>query len=235
MRIKPAEVVSACGVIGWFMTQLFAKDPRLKTMLKWLFGIMFVGAAIATIWPSTEEPKIVDNHNQTASTSGNNSPAMNAATTSSNSPIYQAGGNITVNNGISVEALHQLLKAKAADDAVLLAEEYANGYTLFGIANGEVVFEPHYSGIKANWGRISILVDRANKIAQITIESAKWIMLNGSVVDVENMQEEFPYVENKSIRLRSFCCPDLYVEVLDEEKGIFLLGWKPKEAARHSP
>ena len=228
------EVVSACGVIGWFMTQLFAKDPKLKKMLKWLFGSMFVGAALAALWPSDDAIKVVNNHQQTATTTGNNSPAMSASTTGGNSPLYQSAGGITVNNGISEATLLALLRDKSIAANLELSHKYPLGYVLVGVGNGKVVYLPETNGccsITADWDNAEFSIDRALHLVnfrfpKLEISTTNAIAhgigfgpMSGSlgISYLENQPTAFQ-IGNDTVRI--------YAVLLDAERNIFVIGFK---------
>jgi hypothetical protein len=76
MRAKWPDIVAAGAAIGWFMMQLFARDHRLKTALKWVFGVTVVGAVIVALWPTENAPK--PTQSLTQKTTGDHSPILNA-------------------------------------------------------------------------------------------------------------------------------------------------------------
>lgn len=69
-----------------------------KKWIPWVLIVVGVCVVAAAFWPAADETKTVDNHQQIATTTGNKSPALNVSTTGSNSPVYQAAGNQTINN-----------------------------------------------------------------------------------------------------------------------------------------
>jgi hypothetical protein len=65
------------AALGWFMTQIFAKDARLKTALKWLFGVTVAGALIVAFWPTVAPPELPPSAPE--STTGSHSPILHAS------------------------------------------------------------------------------------------------------------------------------------------------------------
>ncbi|MGH7991956.1 MAG: hypothetical protein ACREDQ_00440 [Limisphaerales bacterium] len=101
MRLSIIEAVFAiASVIGWFMTQIFAKDAKLKRVLKWLFGAACFLALVAFVWPYGNDKEKSNVQSQTATASGNNSPAVNqsASPSGSNNTVNQSAPTAVANN-----------------------------------------------------------------------------------------------------------------------------------------
>src|SRR6267154_1867837 len=103
MRFKLSAEIFGIGAIA--LTFLKAMKTKRRSIVI-LFATVCVVAFIAAFLPSETENKPPDSHNQKATTSGGNSPAINqsAATSGNNSPVIQVAPGAIVNYGVSESA-----------------------------------------------------------------------------------------------------------------------------------
>jgi hypothetical protein len=118
VRIRPSEIIAFGAFVGWFMTQIWAKNAKLKRGLKWLFGFTCALAVLVAIWPSSDEK-------------GNNQSAIVNGT---GNAVIQAASGAKVSVGVSdstVEAIRQGLLAIQKEKDSQLRRTFTRGYVLF--------------------------------------------------------------------------------------------------------
>ena len=173
--------------------------------------------------------------------SGNNGRNIQAG---DNSTIVQAGDNspITVNSAPHDVAtkqditdlrkdLEKMLNAKAIESNESLAKKYRFGFILFGVADGHFIYVPKLKSIQVNadWDNASLRLDRQRKIAQVVIPDLR-VVYRGLDLKTKIATDSFPLVENLPTRshIVSFGpdSPNIFYEVLDSMKEIFVIGFK---------
>src|SRR6266850_696209 len=141
MHLKLSEVISLASFVGWFLAYMKTD----KRWVKWFFGAACVIAAIVAFCTQSDEPKVLDSHNQMAITSGNNSPAIN-----------QSGPNLTlnINNGPTLELIEQAMRNVQKEKDADLKKEFPLGYILFTATERKQIVplrSPMDEVIKINW------------------------------------------------------------------------------------
>jgi hypothetical protein len=225
MPLKPADIIAGGALVLTGLANMKAN----KKWIPWVLVVVGTGVLVAAFWPSADETRAVDNHNAMATTTGLASPAASVSGIASGGTaiVNQAGGNLIINNGISPEEMAKLLKAKALDASIQLTEIYPLGYTIFGVANGQIIFEPHFDRFQVKFGGGQILIDYEHrevtlKVTALEIDFAPG--LSGSFLGNDTFV--FTLVENEPMDTGVLANPKLYFELLDKEKGICLLGWR---------
>jgi hypothetical protein len=197
---------------------------------KWLWALFVcvcVASVFAVIFIQDSKMKTADSHDQNATTSGSNSPAMNALTTGSKSPVYQAVGTQVINNGISEATMLAMLRDKSIAANEELSSKYPHGYVLFGLANGRIVYEPINKDfqIKGDWGSASLVIDEIGKTVSIAFGHFEIVRPAANSANIfNNCTFTFPYAQNQPMRIPINRNPNLICEVLDMERGMFLIG-----------
>ena len=222
-------VVGIGAGVGFFMTTVFAKDHRLKRALRWLFGVtcgiaVVAGLAVA-LWPSEEQSKTVN-------TTGPNSPAANVSGVGSGATVTvtQVSGNQTVNKGISEAMMLALLRDKSIAMNRELVEKYPYGYVLFGLSNGQLVYQtqPTDWQIKGDWPNTSLALDLQHNMATLLFKRLEIVNDKTFSAQIfEDFSMSFPLRLNEPMDAHLMFHPKLFCEVIDLEKGVFLVGLKP--------
>ncbi len=226
MRLKFSEFLALVSFVGWFINFMKFK----KQWAKWLFGLVCLGSICYVIFSNEKESREIP---QSVSTSGNNSPAIiqSATTAGSNSPVIQAAAGSTVNtiinNGISAEQMRELLKERfdTPNQEVEFAKQFPQGYALLGVANGNLVWVPKFKTTKfsANWDE-TIIYNDPNWGTMLHLSKMEIISPGIPIVEFDNVELNFPVVENVAVKDRALGL--FYLEVLDFDKKIFLIGFK---------
>jgi hypothetical protein len=162
-----------------------------------------------------------------------------SAVASGGSTINQAGRDVIINMGISEGTMKNLLRDKAIAANQELSQKYPFGYLLFGVANGEVVFQPDpATGLRFNPNNTALItIDSVQRRATVTFPFFEFTFPNNSTVSWVDVAYAFDYVENepslfnigfKMQETAPAISPEIspYIEVLDASKVIFLLGFK---------
>lgn len=167
---------------------------------------------------------------KTISASPTTPPAsvQQSAVVSGGSTNVQAGRDVTVNQGPSVEDVRKLLKDEMVNRATDFANKYPHGYVIFGATpGGPLIWETKLRNIKIDtkWDSLRFRVNMADKTIQVNVPSMVISFPDGrepsrSWNNVENLW----YEDNKPIA--SVSEPGMYYELLDFDRHIFLVGFK---------
>ncbi len=119
------------------------------------------------------------------------------------STINQAGRDVVINTGISEEAMKNLLHEQSHCRQSELSHKYPFGYLLFGVANGNVVFQPNRGrDFRFNPNnRVSITIDSVRKSAKVSFPFSEATLPNINwTIRWDDLTYEFAYVENEPNR-----------------------------------
>lgn len=127
-----------------------------------------------------------------------------------------------------------MLRDKSIAANTELSQKYSLGYVLFGVANGKVIFQTNApSGLQFSpKNNMLISIDSEHKKAELTILFFPATTKENYTFQWDQIRMLFNYVENQPMRfqLASYTVNGRkifpYVEVLDEAKAIFVLGFK---------
>jgi hypothetical protein len=158
-------------------------------------------------------------------------PNVSQTVTSPVGPTYQAGGDLTINqSGLSDEdrkMLHDLVKKKSVDGMAEFAGKYRHGYLIFGLSpDGSPVT---YQGklrdvrIEVNWSNLRVKSTESG-LLEISMPDIRMQFGGGGGRTYYSNTEKLPFVENETIY--SMIVSGMCYEMLDAEKGIFLIGFK---------
>jgi hypothetical protein len=206
MQFKPSDILAWAGVISGGLIAM--KKP--KKVIGWFLIIAScIYFSIAAFTTNTERS---DSHNQTATTAGNNSPT------------YQAGHDITVQNGVSEATLQKVLSLKDVELTERIQNEFPQGCVLLGMQNGKVLYDSRLRDIAftADWDNARLKVEGTN--AMIDIQHIDvYYQRNLSVVKNFSIVQSWAFFEGQP---KMGPIPNLYYEVLDAKRGIFIIGFK---------
>jgi hypothetical protein len=161
---------------------------------------------------------------------------VNQAIASDHSIINQPGGQVIINITKSGETVRtQLQQTITAHEE--LSQRYPLGYVLFGIAGGNVVFQKPETGLELSPNNKAVIkIDSVKKRATVSLVFFQATFPNGFPVIMESVKQIFPYVENQPEKFaaqfgfgKNGELIDVYIEVIDSSKFIFLLGFKYAE------
>jgi hypothetical protein len=173
-----------------------------------------------------------------SSQSANNSPGailQSATASGNNSTVIQAGSNSVINYGVSEATVREILKQKEIEVNEKLALKYPQGYILFGIASGKIIYEPRFREIiiSADWDNTTIKFAPGNHYLVISIPDLTLQMPGYSISPNPGqhslIQLSFPFIENEPKEILSMIPPlagRAFIEVLDTSEKIFIIGFK---------
>jgi len=227
MRLRFSEFLALAAFAGWFINYMKFK----KTWAKWLFGIVCLGSICYIIFFTSKDDSASA---PTASTSGNNSPAIiqSATTSGSNSTVIQAASgstvNTTINNGITGEQMRKLLDEHfdTPKKRLELSNIFTQGYALVGVANGSLVWVPRLKNVKfsADWDKTTI-VDEGNDIV-LELYDMHITEPSGMHFSFDDVSFNYPRVENVVFKDNHVGSGLFYFLVLDLNQKIFVIGFK---------
>jgi hypothetical protein len=183
--------------------------------------------------------------------SGGQPSIQNSATVGNSSTVIQAGNNSTVsinpmNANVAtkedieslrkqVETCLKLLREKADENNDALLSKYRYGYILVrNLVRGTqkaIVRESRLQGsfkVEADWDATSLVIDRTAQKATVSISNLHFVtgsldMTVGTTSDTFLLREGYP-IQTKIMRLGN--APNMFYEILDLEKEIFVVGFK---------
>ena len=111
-----------------------------------------------------------DSHNQTASPTGNNSPAI--IISGSSNTVNQAAPGAIINNGASDETLQKIINLKDAELYERTQSEYPYGCIVVGLQNdSHLIYGSDFRGIQTTFDPNAITFSVTNGIAHIKISN----------------------------------------------------------------
>jgi len=223
MRLKVADLI---GFATLLMGALYYMRAKKKTVAT---AVFVIGAVIlvASYFSGSDAPSV--STTQTTSSKGNNSPAQSQSATASgnNSTVTQAGRDIVNKHGYSAEEMLPLLQSAMVDQANVILAKYPNGAALFGVIDGRSLIGSPVAGssnIVADWK--SSWIDRNTNNNTVAIE-LKHLRLPGEIILQNCSITNISYVKGRSVPISIMpIIPTFYCEVLDDHRGIFVLGLK---------
>jgi hypothetical protein len=208
--------------LNWGWSHPFASSVAVALIAVaawWLFGLI---VTLATPQSPT----------QGASPAPSATPQniQQSATASDGSTINQVGGDLTINQGgLSDEdrkMLRDLVKKKSVDGMAEFAQRYRHGYLIFGLSpnGGPVTYQGELrdARIDVDWSNLRVKRTDSDRM-QISTPTIHAVFEGGAVFRIFNNVENVPFVENVPI---PSVWDGMSCELLDAEKGIFLIGFK---------
>jgi hypothetical protein len=218
VQFKPSDFIAWAGVILGGLIAM--KKP--KKLIGWFLIVASTGYLLLAIFTSDSEK--TDSHNQIATTSG------------SNNTVIQAAPNSTVNLGISETEMRELLRNKSIAANREFSDKYPCGYVIFGAVNGKIIYEPNFSTLKIPNSDLenAKLTINPNHTASILFPKLEAYETDGTLSGgYYGVNFAFPLVPNQASPTGAgFISKNyqtqiaLYCEMIDLEKGIYLLGFK---------
>ena len=184
----------------------------------WLFSIVFLGALVVSV-----VSRVKPNNDRT--------PPPQSATASGGSTIVQAGGNVTIiNQGVQEETVRRHLRDESVNLQDQLTHKYPDGYALFGVANGKIVYEPYVKRfrIRADWENWRMIINTEKGTISFAMPK-----LDIEGVVFENFTFVVPSINGATFSLPvEIMCPGgpiyAYFEVIDAKQKIFVIGFSNK-------
>lgn len=188
------------------------------------FSTVFVAVVFGSLWWFL----IVKGPRAEAQTQPKPTPAIQQSigSVSGGSTVNQAGGNITINQGITEETLKRLLDQRSVADRDQLTAKYPKGYVLLGAADGKIVFNSNQApaNVRIDWTSTELSLDKNKGTITLNIPDIETPMGNIRGCSISHI----PFAALANMNLVAIGNDRLRVEVLDPAKGIVVVGLKPK-------
>jgi hypothetical protein len=143
---------------------------------------------------------------------------------SNNQGVLVGVNNGTVNNGISESAMRELLQKEFLDRNAELADKYPQGYALLGMASGQIVFEPKLKQTKvdADWSQVKI--SESGGAYEVILDGITITVPGRPTYGFKNIA--FIFSKSPGAVTRDPFLGLYYLETIDANRGIFLMGFK---------
>gem|GEM_PF-900998 len=143
-------------------------------------------------------------------------------------------GNITqtagrdINNGVSDATLQKVLNLKDVELSERMLSDYPHGCIILGLKNGKVIYDSRLKDIQINgdWDNAKFVIDTNSQIAFLLLPHFSWISAQGGMVSLNYCSLGFRYAEDQPMQFRNMPSLNMFTEVLDKNRGIFLIGFK---------
>jgi hypothetical protein len=154
---------------------------------------------------------------------------------SGGSTVNQAGGNITINQGVSEETLQAAIRDKGLAMHRELSAKYPAGYVILGMANGKIIKDIKLTklSIETDWDQWEISLTgppfpAAGNGEAITVIIPAMRVVHLGTRAVTNFQNVADVISRPRVgrSYQSSYVPGMSYEMLDRDNGVFALGFK---------
>jgi hypothetical protein len=227
------DLMEEIPVVGKPFANLLRRRGKWRTKLG-----AFLLIAVVAWWcfgRKQQTPPDSNGGNASKSVGANNSGNQIIANTLVNTGVInQVNGN-QINNGISGEAMLAMLRDRSVAANVEWSQKYPKGYVLLGVADGSVSYLPNGTTMQyhADWSKTTFTFNHQQGTVLVTFPEMHLVSSpNKTNLSVSRCSLEVPYEENRPIRNQGFSFggtfrADMYFEIIDKTRNIFLVGFKP--------
>ena len=207
MRLKIGEIMSLATFVLGCLAYMKVKKKYVAFLL---WGVCLI-SLILVVTSENQDNTSANNTTVTATSSGKGSSA-------------QAAGH-DINNGVPASTVQQILNLKDVELSERMLADYPHGCIIIGLKNGKVIYDPRLKDISVtgDWDNAKLVVDTNSQKATLYI-SDMWI--GGIEIDHNSFSFDYSKTEPKRVTGISFSGVQIYSQVLDKDKGIFLIGFK---------
>lgn len=215
MQIPDWQVFIGFGGLVVAAAGLKISDRKWKWTLVCLGALMLIAAICFIFAPKSKDAPIT-------------TPTVSATASGTGSTAQAAGHDI--NNGISPAQLEEVLNLKEVTLSQRILDEYPHGCIILGLEKGKVIYDSRLKDLQfsSDWDSFKLEIDDSKKLATLSFTKFSFSYQNQLPSGFINCKFSFPFYEDHASPVISIHLPGLlmYLEVLDRDKGIFLLGFK---------
>jgi Ca2+/Na+ antiporter len=198
-------------------------EPWVKNLaVIWLITGLALFVLLLFKYPNSQDKKsyFIEGQNP-LSVVGNNNMAVSGNNNTINQTIIQ--------NNDKTEEILKILKEKAKNLEGSLAEEYPQGYVLFGKYDGRIVYEPRLkeAELSFDWDKVSLEINQNSGYAKFILRDV-YVSTGGLTMQINRLEEMIPLTIGSEVPTKLFHTqgPKMFYKLVDVERKIFVVGMR---------